>query len=148
MAGGVITTQRGCAYSFGSLILSGLMAPGGVWLLTGWGLFERRLDVAFAFGIVFVVAVMISWSLGWLHNRYVVLLRPPWVTHPMTRTVLACGFFTMVAAWPFGASSNDFDQFAGIPIAPAIGVVSGVVWFFIFGSRIGRGGPSGASDST
>jgi len=99
------------------------------------GIFLPRIDLVVALLMLFTIASLIWWSFGWAHYRYARVERPPWIVHPATRAILAALFFTFVAAWPFGSSSNALVTFAGIALAPAIGSVLGAAWFLVFGLR-------------
>ena len=111
------------------------MLPGGIWLLTGWGLFSWRIDIIVALGVVGTFATLIAWTLGWLHNRYVLWERPAWLVHPATRAMLVFAFGTFLGAWPFGSSGNPLTELFGILFAPVFGGILAVIWTFAFGLR-------------
>ncbi|HWA83665.1 MAG TPA: hypothetical protein VG820_09540 [Fimbriimonadaceae bacterium] len=89
-----------------------------------------------------ILWLLCVWSLGWLNNRYTIVARPAWIGHPVTRGLLACGFFTFVAAWPFGMSQDDLVRLSGIPLAPAIGITCGLICYVALVLAEARKGPT------
>ncbi|HVT13556.1 MAG TPA: hypothetical protein VHE55_14925 [Fimbriimonadaceae bacterium] len=85
---------------------------------------------------------MCVWSLGWLTCRYTIVARPPWIVHPATRGFLVCGFFTFVAAWPFGMSQSELVRLVGIPLAPTIGITCGLICYVALTLAENRKGPT------
>lgn len=131
----ILSLARGFAYNVASIVLWLVMLPGGIQLLTGWGLLPRVVELVLALLLVSALALISSWSLGWLHKRCVRTNRPGWVTSPLARALLVMATVTCIVATPLAFSSEPVIQLATLLVPPAIGFGAAcnwtAVWFYL-----------------
>lgn len=127
----VISTGRGCFLTSLGVLLFAALLPGGLWLLTEWRILAWKLELLVAILIVATVWIFACWTLGWVHNRYVLWQRPCWIVHPLTRTVILFFCSTFVAGLPFAFVQNGILQLYAIFLAPLTGLIVAFLWLIV-----------------